>query len=294
MRRIMVDTPLLSIACEHWGAEDGLPVLLLHGFPYDPRAFDQVAPLLAAQGMRVLVPYLRGFGATRFHSPATPRSGEQAAIADDARALMDALGVERAILAGFDWGGRAACVASVLWPERVAGLVAIGGYLIQDIEAATTPIPPAIEQRAWHQYYLASERGRRALAERRRELCRHFWQQWSPHWLFSDEDFERTAASFDNPDFVEVAAHSYRHRIGAAAGDPHYAPLQQQLGGRPPVPVPAILLHGADAVLGGGGSSLFPQLLDERRVAGAGHNPPQESPQAVVQAVLDLARAHLT
>lgn len=286
----MVSTDLLDIAFEQWGAGEGDAIFLLHGFPFDPRSFDAVAPVLADAGLRVIVPYLRGFGPTRFRSRATMRSGQQTAIADDLRALMDALGIGRALLAGFDWGGRAACIVAALWPERVPGLVAMGGYLVQDLSEPARPAPPPIEHLAWHQYYLASERGRRALAERPAELAAYLRQQWSPH-RDEPELPEATARSFVNPDFAEVASHSYAHRIGAVPGDPRYAALDRALLPPPPIPVPTIVLEGRDSRLKGpAGTDRFPRLFDQRTVPG-GHDPAFEAPEELVRAVLDLRRA---
>lgn len=286
----MVSTDLLHIAVEQWGAGKGDAVFLLHGFPFDPRSFDAVAPALADAGLRVIVPYLRGFGPTRFRSRATMRSGQQTAIADDLRVLMDALGIGRALLAGFDWGGRAACIAAALWPERVRGLVAMGGYLIQDLSEPARPAPASLEHLAWHQYYLASERGRRALAERPVELAAYLRRQWSPH-RDEPELPEATARSFANPDFAEVASHSYAHRIGAVPGDPHYAALDRALLPPPPIPVPTIVLEGRDSLLKGpAGTDRFPWLIDRRTVPG-GHDPAFEAPEELVRAILDLRRA---
>jgi len=214
--RLTIRTDLLEIAVDAWGPADGEPVLLLHGFPYDPRSFDKAAALLAAEGLRCYVPYLRGFGPTRFLSSETMRSGQQTAIADDARALLDALGIGAALVAGFDWGGRAACICAALWPERFAGLLVVGGYLIQNLADPTKPAPAAIEHLIWHQYFIGSARGRRALAERPQDICLHLRRQWSPA-LVDEALFAETAKSFDNPDFVRYAE-SYGakgHRVAA-------------------------------------------------------------------------------
>jgi pimeloyl-ACP methyl ester carboxylesterase len=277
----------LAIAFEEYGPAEGPAVLLLHGFPYDPRAFDAVAPALAAHGLRVIVPYLRGFGPTRFLDADTLRSGEQAAIAEDLRALIEALGLPSVLLAGFDWGGRAACIVAALWPERVRGLVAMGGYLIQDPDTMLAPLPPALEQRLWHQYFLASPRGRVALERNRVALCRHFCEIWSPGIALDEAAFAASTQSFDNPDFVDVVVHSYAHRIGMAAGDPDLAPIQARLAGRPPIAVPAIVLRGGAAPLGGSATN-FSNLVADRAIEGAGHNPAGEAPDAVVTALLDL------
>ncbi|MCA1646281.1 MAG: alpha/beta hydrolase, partial [Chloroflexi bacterium] len=238
-----VRTPVLEIAYEVAGPAHGRPVILLHGFPYDPRAYDEVAPRLAAAGCRVLVPYVRGYGPTRFLSTDTPRSGQQAALGNDLREFMDGLGISRATLAGYDWGGRAACVVAALWPERVQGLVSVGGYNIQDIAGSAQPAHPEQEHRLWYQYYLHTERGRTGLAANRREFCRLLWRLWSPTWQFSAEAFERSARSFDNPDFVDVVVQSYRHRYGYAPGDPALERLEGLLAQQPPIGVPTIVLE---------------------------------------------------
>ena len=228
-----VDAGVLNVAYYEAGPADGPVVMLLHGFPYDIHSYVDVAPQLAAQGCRVIVPYLRGYGPTRFRDPATPRSGEQAAIGADLIALMDALAVKRAVFAGYDWGGRAACVGAALWPERCTGLVSVNGYLIQDIARAMVPAKPEREVALWYQYYFQLERGRAGLAANRRDIARILWQQWSPNWHFDDASFERTAAAHDNPDYVDVVIHSYRHRFGLADGDPQYADLQRRLAALP-------------------------------------------------------------
>jgi pimeloyl-ACP methyl ester carboxylesterase len=215
-----IRTSVLDVAYEESGAADGAPVFLMHGWPYDPRCYDAVIAPLVAAGARVIVPYLRGFGPTRFLEQTTPRSGQQAALGNDLRELMDALSVDRAVLAGYDWGGRAACIVAALWPERVRGLVTVNAYNIQNIPGAGKPTAPAQEHRLWYQWYFQMERGRAGVEANRRELCRLLWRLWSPHWLFDDATFERSAAAFDNPDFVAVTIHSYRHRYGNAAGDP--------------------------------------------------------------------------
>jgi pimeloyl-ACP methyl ester carboxylesterase len=288
-----VQTSVLDVACEQGGPQDALPVLLLHGFPYDPRGFDDVAAIVNAAGFRTIVPYLRGYGGTRFLSEETPRSGEQAALGQDMLELMDALHIEKAVLAGYDWGGRAACVVSALWPQRVAGLVSCTGYNIQDIANAGSPADPEQEARLWYQYYFHTERGRNGLARKRRALCRLLWKMWSPTWAFDDATFERTAASFDNDDFVDVVIHSYRHRTGSVAGDPRHAAVEARLAAQPKIGVPAIALHGAvDGVmppaLSEGHAKHFTGPYQRRVVPNAGHNVPQESPQAFADAVLEL------
>lgn len=284
---------VLDVAVLERGASDGVPVFLMHGFPYDIHAFDDVTPRLVAKGCRVIVPYLRGYGPTRFIDAATPRSGEQAALGRDLLALMDALGIQRAILAGFDWGGRAACVASALWPERSIALVSVGGYNIQDIARGNEPVPPAFEFPLWYQYYFHGERGRAGLTAYRKDLCRILWQQWSPQWRFDEATYAQTAAAFDNPDFVDVVVHSYRHRFGLVPGDPSCAQDEARLAKQPLISVPAIALHGeADGVMPVASSAnharYFSARFERRLLQGIGHNVPQEAPEAFADAVLAL------
>jgi pimeloyl-ACP methyl ester carboxylesterase len=217
-----IDAGVLNVAYYEDGPADGPVAMLLHGFPYDIHSYVDVAPLLAARGFRVIVPYLRGFGATRFRDAATLRSGEQAAIGADVIALMDALGIKRAVFAGHNWGGRAACVAAALSPDCCAGLVTVNSYLIQDLGRAMVPVNPEYEAALWYEFYFQIERGRAGLMASRREIARILWEQWSPDWDFDDATFDRTAAAHDNPDYVDVVIHSYRHRFGQAAGDPRY------------------------------------------------------------------------
>jgi pimeloyl-ACP methyl ester carboxylesterase len=282
---------VLEVAVEHHGEPDGWPAVLLHGFPYDPRCYDGVAPVLVAAGAHVVVPYLRGYGPTRFLDPATPRSGQQAALAADLRALIAALGLAAPIVAGFDWGGRAACLAAMLWPQEVRALVTVSGYHVQNIAAAAFPVPPEFERRLWYQYYLHGERGRAGLQAHRREFARLLWREWSPEWRFTDDEFAFTAASFDNPDFVDVVVHSYRHRYGLVPGDPAYQGLEDQIGPQPPITVPTVVIDpqrdGLVPVSSGreAHAQHFPALLDVRSVQ-AGHNVPQEAPAAFADAVL--------
>jgi pimeloyl-ACP methyl ester carboxylesterase len=288
-----VSTSTLDVAYEESGRSDGVAVFLLHGWPYDPRCYDGVVPLVAA-GCRVIVPYLRGFGATRFLSAETPRSGQQAALGNDLRELMDALAIERAVLAGYDWGGRAACIVAALWPERVHGLVTGNGYNIQDIAAAAKPVAPAQEHRFWYQYYFHTERGRAGLQQSRRAFARYIWQIWSPNWAFDDATFERSAASFDNPDFVAVTIQSYRHRFGYAEGDPALEEIEERLAVRPKIPVPAIALQGEDDGVQPPESTqshagFFTGAYQRRVLPKSGHNPPQEDPRAFADAVIELA-----
>ena len=293
-----VDAGPLRVAYEESGDPDGWPAVLLHGFPYDVRAYDAVAPILAAAGARVIVPWLRGYGPTRFLSAATPRSGEQAALGADLLALLDALGIEAAVLAGYDWGGRAACIVAALRPERVHGLVSQNGYNVQDISRSGEPLLPEDELRRWYMYYFHSERGRLGLERNRRDLCRLLWRLWSPEWRFDDATFDRTAASFDNPDFVEVVIHSYRHRFGLAPGDPGLADIERRLAAQPAIMTPANTLDGdADGVIRSSGTAgharHFTGPHEHRVVPGGGHNLPQERPETFAAAVLDVRAGRL-
>ena len=286
---------VLDIACWISGPADGPPVFLMHGWPYDIHAYAEVAPALARAGCRVVVPYLRGFGPTRFLDAATPRSGEQAALGADLLALMDALQVPRAVLAGYDWGGRGACVVAALWPERCAGLVSLNSYNLQDIARAQEPDTPAHERLLWYQYYFHGERGRNGLTQHRQSLIRLLWETWSPTWRFDDATFARSAPAFDNPDFVEVTLHSYRHRYGLVPGDPAYAAIEQRLAAQPPITVTSITLDGTDDGVRppsatGAPPGRFTGPREHRLLPGVGHNAPQEAPQAYVEAVLQLVR----
>ncbi len=290
-------TATLEIAYQESGSAEGRPVVLLHGFPDDVHAYDDVAPPLAAAGWRVLVPYLRGYGPTRFLSAETPRSGQQAALGRDLADFMDALGLSRAVLAGYDWGGRAACILAALWPERAVGLVTMGGYNIQNIAAAVKPASPVAEYRYWYQWYFHTERGRAGLAANRGPLCRLLWELWSPNYRFDDATYQQTAASFDNPDFVEVVIQSYRHRHSAAPGDPALDAIEAQLALQPPITVPTISLHGeCDGV--GPPDSIdhhtrhFTGPYQRRLIPIAGHFLPREAPGAVVRAICDLEAAN--
>jgi pimeloyl-ACP methyl ester carboxylesterase len=291
-----VDAGVLSIAYYEAGPADGPAVMLMHGFPYDIHSYVDVAPQLAAQGCRVIVPYLRGYGATRFRDSATPRSGEQAAVGADMMALMDALGIDRAVFAGYDWGGRAACIGAALWPERCIGLVSVNSYLIQDIANAMVPARAEREVALWYQYYFQIERGRAGLAANRREITRILWTQWSPNWAFDDACLERTAVAHDNPDYVDVVIHSYRHRYGLAESDPQYADIQRRLAALPTIAVPTITLDGAaDGVAvatdGTASAAKFVGRRVHRVVPRAGHNLPQEAPEAFAAAVMELIKA---
>ena len=288
-----IQAGVLDVAYFESGPANGPPVFLMHGFPYDIHAYAEVAPILAAAGCRVFVPSLRGFGATRFLSDATARSGEQAALGADLLALMDALRIPRAVLAGYDWGGRAACVVAALWPERCAGLVSFNSYNIQNIATGMEPDTPQNEHRLWYQYYFHSERGRAGLAKDRRAFTRLLWRLWSPTWTFDDASFDRSAAAFDNPDFVDVVIQSYRHRFGLVAGDPAYAGIERRLAAQPAISVPTITFDGADDGVRPPASAAahahrFTGPRSHRVVPGVGHNMPQEVPRVFADAVLEL------
>ncbi len=284
----------LDVAYLEAGPADGPPTVLLHGFPYDVHSYDAARERLAAGGRRVIVPYLRGYGPTRFLKADAPRVGQQAALGLDLLALLDALHIQRATLAGYDWGGRAACVVAALWPERVSGLLSCGtGYNLQNSETALKPISPDKERAHWYWFYLNSERGKKAITEDRAGYCRFLWSTFSPTWRFDDTTFARMAASFDNPDFVEVVLHSYRYRIGAVPGDPALESTERRLAAQPQITVPTVVLEGADdgvdppakpeAV-----AAHFTHLRRQTVLPGVGHNLPQEAPEAFCEAVLAL------
>jgi pimeloyl-ACP methyl ester carboxylesterase len=284
---------VLNIALHEAGPNDGTPVFLMHGFPYDIHTYVEVVPLLVAKGCKVYVPYLRGFGPTTFLSEATPRSGEQAALGADLLALLDALKVKQATLAGYDWGGRAACVVAALWPERCTGLVSFNSYNIQNIAKAMVPDTAANEHSLWYQYYFHSERGRAGLTKDRRDVCRLLWQLWSPTWKFDEATFERSAKAFDNPDFVDVVIQSYRHRFALAEGDPAYLDIERRLAAQPIITVPTITFDGADdgvrpPALPSQHGHLFSGPRSHRLIPGVGHNMPQEVPEIFANAVLEL------
>ncbi len=288
-----IEAGVLDIAYFETGAADGPPVFLMHGFPYDIHTYAEVAPMLAEAGCRVIVPYLRGYGATRFLDAATPRSGEQAALGADLLALMNALHIPRAVLAGYDWGGRAACVVAALWPERCAGLVSFNSYNIQNIDKGMEPEKAENEHRYWYQYYFHNERGRAGLEKDRRGITRLLWKLWSPTWTFDDATFERSAAAFDHPDFVDVVVHSYRHRFGLVPGDPAYDYIERQLAAQPPIAVPTITFDGIDDGVrepadASAHAAKFTGQRSHRLVPGVGHNMPQEAPRLFADAVLEL------
>jgi pimeloyl-ACP methyl ester carboxylesterase len=286
---------VLEIAYHETGPENGQPVILLHGFPYDARAYDAISAQLAPLGFRCLVPYLRGFGPTCFLSSDTMRSGQQAALGADLLAFMNALSIDRALLGGYDWGGRAACILAALWPERVCGLVSCGqGYNIQNIANSWQPAPPEEEARYWYMYYFNTERGRAGLTQNRRDLCRHIWSLWSPSWRFDDAAFAATAASIDNPDFVEIVLHSYRHRFGGIPGDPAFEAIERRLAAQPDILVPCVVLQGKDdgvdpPVAEDFDRQHFKGWYERRIIDGTGHNLPQEAPDAFAAAIVALA-----
>jgi pimeloyl-ACP methyl ester carboxylesterase len=289
-----IDAGVLNVGHVDVGPAGGPAVVLLHGWPYDIQSYAEVTPSLAAAGHRVIVPYLRGYGTTRFLSEATFRNGEQAALAADVIALMDALEIEQAIVAGFDWGARSAGIVAALWPERCTGLVSVSGYLIGSQAAGQVPLPPEAELQWWYQYYFATERGRAGYERYRREFAKLIWRTASPRWDFDDETFERSAPSFDNPDHVPIAIHNYRWRLGLADGEPHYAELERRLADAPSIAVPTITLegdaNGAPHPEPSAYAAKFTGSYSHRTIEGGiGHNLPQEAPEAFADAVLEVA-----
>jgi pimeloyl-ACP methyl ester carboxylesterase len=289
-----VKAGVLDIGYYELGPEDGPSAVLLHGFPYSIESYREVAPMLAVRGCRVIVPYLRGHGSTTFLERSTARSGQQGAIGVDLVALMDALKLKRAVLAGYDWGGRAACVVAALWPERCAGLVSVNSYLIQDIAHAGAPLAPVVESGLWYQFYFQTERGRAGLAAYRREIARTLWTRNSPTWRFTEDALDRHASAFENPDYVDVVIHSYRHRLGLAPGLAAYEEVERRLAALPAIAVPTITMDGkADGVVpatdGRASAPRFSGPRSHRVVEGAGHNLPEEAPAAFTDAVWELA-----
>jgi pimeloyl-ACP methyl ester carboxylesterase len=291
----MIRTSVLEVGYHESGDPAGFPVILLHGFPDDARAYDGVAPSLSRAGYRALAVYLRGYGPTRFLDAAAPRTAEQAAIGQDVIDFADALELPRFAVAGYDWGGRAACIACVLHPERVRAAVLIGGYTIQNTVKPGPPAPPETARRLWYQWYFNTDAGRAGLDQNRRELCRLLWHEWSPTWHFSDDVYSLTAQSFDNPDFVDCVVHSYRHRNFNAPGEPRFLEMERRLAARPPITVPTMVLYGGDDSFGRPTADItpsdrttFPQLAGKRIIDGAGHFLPHEKPDAVAAALLDL------
>src|SRR6516225_11491154 len=284
---------VLDVGYAEAGPPDGRAVILLHGWPYDIHSFAGAAPLLAAAGYRVVVPYLRGYGTTRFLSEATPRNGQQSVLAADVIALMDALGIGKAILAGFDWGARTANVVAALWPGRCKAMVSVSGYLIASQETNKAPLPPPAELAWWYLFYFATERGRAGYAKYRREFAKLIWQTASPKWKFDDATFNRSAAAFDNDDHVSIVIHNYRWRIGAAEGEARYDDLEKQLASGPVITVPAITLegdaNGAPHPDPGTYRAKFSGTYAHRTISGGiGHNLPQEAPQAFAEAIIDV------
>jgi pimeloyl-ACP methyl ester carboxylesterase len=289
-----VDAGVLNIGYAEAGPADGPPVILLHGWPYDIYSFVDVAPVLAAAGFRVIVPYLRGYGTTRFLSPDTPRNGQQGALAIDLIALMDALKIEKALIAGFDWGARTADIVAAIWPERVKALVSVSGYLIGSQQANEQPLPPAAELQWWYQYYFATERGRLGYEKYRREFSRLIWQLASPKWNFDDATFARSAASFDNPDHVAIVIHNYRWRLGLAPGEARFDVLEKRLAELPAIAVPTITLEGDANGAPHPDPATYARKFSGKYAhrlltGGIGHNAPQEAPQAFAEAVIQVA-----
>jgi pimeloyl-ACP methyl ester carboxylesterase len=291
-----VDAGVLSIGYAEAGPADGPVVILLHGWPYDIYSFVDVAPLLASKGFRVIMPYLRGYGTTRFLSSETPRNGQQAAVASDVVALMDALKIDTAVLAGFDWGARTALIVAALWPQRCKGLVSVSGYLLTNLEASKKPLPPKAERDWWYQFYFATDRGRAGYEANRHDFNKLIWQTASPKWNFDDATFDRSAPAFDNPDHVDVVIHNYRWRLSLAKGEPQYDELENRLAKAPVVDVPTITLegdaNGAPHLDPASYRNKFSGKYEHRTITGGiGHNLPQEAPQAFAQAVVDIAAA---
>jgi pimeloyl-ACP methyl ester carboxylesterase len=285
----------LDVGFYEAGPADGIPVLLLHGYPYDIHSYAEVASLLAARGCRVIVPHLRGHGSTRFLDADNPRSAQQSAVALDQIALLDALGIERAVIAGYDWGARTACILAALWPERCLGLLSVNGYIMTSLPANLQPLPAKAEHGWWYQYYFATERGRLGLEKHRREIARVLWTTNSPQWTFDDATFERTAASFDNPDYVLVVIHNYRWRLSLAPGFPRYDAWEKRLAALPTIAVPTITMDGdSDGVVPATDGKAYASKFTgtrSHRIVNAGHNVPQEAPRAFADAVWELAAA---
>jgi pimeloyl-ACP methyl ester carboxylesterase len=290
-----IDAGALNIGYAESGPANGPPVLLLHGWPYDIHGFVEVAPILASAGYRVIVPYLRGYGTTSFLSSETPRNGQQAVVAVDAIALMNALKIGKAVLGGFDWGARTADIVAALWPERCNGLVSVSGYLIGSQAAGKTPLPPEAELQWWYQFYFATERGRAGYEKYRRDFSKLIWRLASPKWDFDDATFDRTAASFDNPDHVAIVIHNYRWRLGLAEGEPKYYALEERLAQAPVIAVPTITMegdaNGAPHPDPAAYRGKFSGRYEHRLITGGvGHNLPQEAPKAFAQAIVDVAK----
>ncbi len=292
-----IQTDVLEIAFEEYGDSRAPAIILLHGFPYDVRSFDKVIAPLMARNYRVLLPYLRGYGATRFLDPEMPRMAEQVAIAQDLLDFADALQLDRFVAAGFDWGNRAACIAAILQPDRFIGQVAIGGYSVQNTINPGGPAPARLESRLWYQWYFNTPRGELGLRENRHDIIRYLWDTWSPDWTYSDEDYGRSARSFDNPDFVDVVIHSYRHRHGNAPGEERFLEIERMLAQRPVISVPAVVLRAGASGFGPPSTdpsvdeARFASLVDRQIVDGAGHDLPVQRPDAVIAAIEKLLEA---
>ena len=291
-----IDAGVLSVGYAEAGPANGPVVMLFHGWPYDIHTYVDVAPLLASAGYRVIVPFLRGYGTTRFLSADTPRNGQQGAIAQDVIALMDALKIDRAVMAGCDWGARTACIVAALWPQRTKALVSVSGYLVSNVQAGQQPLPPAAELQWWYQFYLTTERGRRGYDANRHAFAKLIWQTASPQWRFDDATFDRSAKALDNPDHVAIAVHNYRWRLGLAAGESKYDEIEAKLATAPRITVPAITLegdaNGAPHPEPSAYAGKFSGPYEHRNVSGGiGHNLPQEAPRAFAQAVIDVAKA---
>ncbi len=290
-----IDAGDLNVGYAEAGPAGGPPVMLLHGWPYDIYSFVDVTPLLASKGYRVIVPYLRGYGSTRFLSPDTMRNGQQSVVAHDITVLMDALKIDKAIIGGFDWGARTADIIAALWPERCKGLVSVSGYLIGSQAAGSAPLPPSAELQWWYQFYFATERGRAGYDKYRHDFAKLIWKIASPEWDFDDATFDRTAASFDNPDHVAIVIHNYRWRLGLASGKSKYDDVEGKLAAGPLITVPTITLEGdANGAPHGDPAAYaakFSGKYAQRTIpGGVGHNLPQEAPQAFAQAVIDVDR----
>jgi pimeloyl-ACP methyl ester carboxylesterase len=288
-----IDAGLLNIGYVEAGPEGGQPVILLHGWPYDIHSFAEVAPQLASQGYRVIVPYLRGYGTTRFLSDATLRNGQPSALALDTVALMDALKIEKATLGGFDWGARTANIIAALWPERVRAMVSVSGYLIGSQQAGKMPLPPKAELQWWYQFYFATERGREGYEKYRHDFAKLIWQLASPKWNFDDATFDRSAAAFDNPDHVAISIHNYRWRLGLAEGEARYDEYEKKLAASPIIGVPTITMegdaNGAPHPEPAAYAKMFSGKYSHRTIKGGiGHNLPQEAPQAFAEAIVDV------
>ena len=290
-----IDAGALDVGYVEAGPNDGPAVILLHGWPYDIHSFGEVTPRLASAGFRVIVPYTRGYGSTAFLSSGTPRTGQPSTLAVDTIALMDALNIKKATVAGFDWGARTADIVAALWPDRVEGLVSVSGYLIGSQEAGKMPLPPKAELQWWYQYYFATERGREGYDKYRREFAELIWKLASPKWQFSDATFARSAAAFDNPDHVDIVIHNYRWRLGLAQGDPGLDQLEAKLAAAPQISVPAITLEGDENGAPHPDPAAYAKKFSGKYLhrlvkGGIGHNLPQEAPEAFAQAVIDVSK----